>query len=291
MKTSTEIGGAVRYIGYERAVEAVAKAGFNAFDLSLISLISYNYEKGLGTVNEDNPFNKSDYVKFAKRIKQIGLDNGIVCNQSHSPFPVKNHLAKERLKKCIEITAEAGGEYCIIHPNNELNAEENAEMYFWLLPFAKEHKVKIATENMWGWDKEKERAFPMACGTPENFNAHLDAVNDEYLVACLDIGHAEMLGEKVNAADFVRALNKRLKCLHIHDNDKWRDLHLEPFTGKIDFVPIAKALKDIDYQGYFTLECDAYVIEHGKGGEENVYKTLRSLNRSINKFIEIYKEI
>lgn len=28
--------------------------------------------------------------------------------------------------------------------------------------------------------------------TPESFNTQLDAVNDEYLTACLDIGHAEM---------------------------------------------------------------------------------------------------
>lgn len=54
--------------------------------------------------------------------------------------------------------------------------------------------MKIATENMWNWNGEKDEAAPAACSDPESFNAHLDAVNDPFFVACLDIGHAEMKG-------------------------------------------------------------------------------------------------
>lgn len=42
------------------------------------------------------------------------------------------------LKRAIECTAEAGGAICVIHPANNKTAEENAQMYFELLPFAKE---------------------------------------------------------------------------------------------------------------------------------------------------------
>ena len=61
------------------------------------------------------------------------------------------------LMRAIECTAEAGGKICIIHPENDKSAEENAEMYQKLLPFAKECGVKIATENMWMWDEEKDQ--------------------------------------------------------------------------------------------------------------------------------------
>ena len=44
--------------------------------------------------------------------------------------------------------AEAGGKICIIHPDNDKSAAENAEMYLELLPFAKDCGVKIATEKM-----------------------------------------------------------------------------------------------------------------------------------------------
>ncbi len=289
MKSSTEIGSSARFIGYERAVEAVAKSGFDAFDFSLISLVNYNWNTGESSINTDNPLNGHDYLSFARKIKRIGLDNGIVCNQSHAPFPVCNKLIKSQLKKSIEITAEAGGEYCIIHPDNALSASKNAEMYMELLPFAKEHNVKIATENMWGWNNLSDRAFPEACGTPKDFNAHLDAFNDDFLVACLDIGHAEMFKDITNAPDFVRALGKRLKCLHIHDNDLKHDSHLMPFLGKIDFASVVKALKDIDYKGYFTLECDAYMILRGKDGEKEVYDGLKDLNSAVNRLIEMFE--
>lgn len=58
-------------------------------------------------------------------------------------------------------------------------------MYFDLLPFAKECGVKIATENMWGWDTEKDQSSFAACATSASFNEHLDVVNDDFFVACL----------------------------------------------------------------------------------------------------------
>ena len=40
----------------------------------------------------------------------------------------------------------------------------------------------------------------------------------------------------------------------IHDNKMNTDLHLMPYFGNIDWKDFAKALKDIDYKGNFTLE-------------------------------------
>ena len=122
-----------------------------------------------------NELNGPNYLKFAGKLKQIGLDHGIICNQSHAPFPVETPAVRAFAKRAIECTAEAGGEICIIHPDNRKTAEENAEMYFELLPFAKSHGVKIATENMYNWDSEKDESAFAACATGEDFNKHLDA--------------------------------------------------------------------------------------------------------------------
>ena len=162
-------------------------------------------------------------------------------------------------------------------------------MYFELLPFAKEHNVKIATENMWNWSKLKRHSTFAACATPESFNAHLDAVNDDYLVACLDIGHAEMKGSNTSAVEMIKALGKRLKALHIHDNDKLHDSHEIPFSMKIDFVPIVKALKEIQYDGYFTLEASYHLEKLPKDkmvdGVVNLYNSVVKLK---NMFEEEY---
>ncbi len=258
MKISTEIHSAARLIGEEKAVEYIAKAGFDAWDFSMFSMCRYDWGKRVLLPNE-HPLAGDNYLQFARTLKRIGLDNGIVCNQSHAPFPSYCAEIRSYFKRAIECTAEAGGNICIIHPDNYKSHEENAELYFELLPFAKEHGVKLATENMWNWDNEKNHAAFAACSSPESFCAHVDAVGGEYMVACLDIGHAEMKGLDTSAVEMIHALGHRLQALHIHDNDKLHDSHQIPFSMQIDFAPIVKALKEIGYDGYFTLECDAYL--------------------------------
>ena len=246
MKTSTEIGSASKFIGEEKAVEEIAKAGFDAWDFSMFNMCRYDWNTR-SAVMTNHPLAGNNYTAFARRLKQIGLDNGIVCNQSHAPFPVSCPEIRSLLKRSIECTAEAGGKICIVHPDNNKSPEANAEIYAEILPFAKSCGVKIATENMWNWNGERDESCFAACATSESFNAHLDAVNDDFFVACLDIGHAEMRGSGSGAANMIYALGDRLQALHLHDNDKWHDSHQIPFSMDIDFMPIVKALKDIGY--------------------------------------------
>ena len=283
MKISTEIDSIALHIGEERAVELVAKSGFDAWDFSMFEMC----EKRNGVlVPTSHPTAQADYLAFARKLRQIGLDNGIVCNQGHAPFP-SSLQSVYYLKRAIECVAEAGGEICIIHPMNNGTPKENAEMYFELLPFAKEYEIKIATENMWNWYENAEYSSFAACANPESFNAHLDAVNDDYFVACLDIGHAEMRGSDTSAVEMVKALGKRLKALHIHDNDKWHDSHQIPFSMNIDFMPIIKALKEIGYDGYFTLEASSYLEIFTVG---NVESGVHNLSAVAKKLADIFEQ-
>lgn len=285
MKTSTEIQSIVNVVGEEKALEYIAKAGFDAWDFSMFNMHD-NY-----TIF-DNLFKKkyalvtNDYLKFARKLKQIGLDNGIVCNQSHAPFPSFDKKVRPYLQRAIECTAEAGGNICIIHPGNNHTPEENAEMFNELLPFAKDCGVKIATENMWNWNVAKNQASPAACSDPASFNAHLDAVNDEFLVACLDIGHAEMKGLGTSSVDMIHKLGNRLQALHIHDNDKWHDSHQIPFSMKIDFDETVKALKEINYNGYFTLEADQYMKKYNKS---NALDGVIELGKAARKLADMFE--
>lgn len=291
MKISTEIDSIARLVGEEKAVEYVARAGFDTWDFSMFRMCSWNWSTDAPYENE-HPLKESNYLAFAKRLKQVGLDNGIVCNQSHAPFPSGKPIMYDYLLRSIECTAEAGGKICVIHPDTyttpEENVQRNAELYNRLLPFAKAHGVKIATENMWTWDKEKNMAGFAACATPENFNGVLDAVNDECLVACLDIGHAEMMGEMTNAEKLVYALGSRLQALHIHDNDRWKDLHQLPYSMKIDFSPIIRALKNIGYQGEFTLECPSFLNTYTS---ETAFEGVKKLAESAKKFNDTFENI
>lgn len=287
MKISTEINSASRIVGAEKAVELIGKAGFDAWDFSMFDMARLNWSTQT-VIENGHPLRGNEYLAYARNLKQIGLDNGMVCNQSHAPFPSQIPGIRSYLKRAIECTAEAGGNICIIHPVNNNTPEQNAELYLELLPFAKEYGVKIATENMWNWDSKKQEALPAACSSPENFLEHINVVNDPFLVACLDIGHAEMKGLDTTSLEMIHTLGSHLQALHIHDNDKWHDSHQIPFSMNIDFPPIVKALKDIGYNGYFTLEADTYLNDFNA---ENVSEGIANLKNAARKLADMFEAL
>ncbi len=287
MKISTEIASIAKIVGMEKAVELCANAGFDAWDFSMFEMCRIDWKTRQPLPNE-NQLNGPHYLEFARKLKKIGLDNGIVCNQSHAPFPVDVPAVRSYLKRAIECTAEAGGEICVIHPDNDKSAEENAEMFAELLPFAKGCGVKIATENMWNWDNAKDESSFAACATGEDFKKHIDCIHDDFLVACLDLGHAEMRGSGDGAVHMIRTLGHRIQALHIHDNDRHHDSHQIPFSMDIDFDLIVKALKEIGYQGYFTLEADRFMSAYS---EDNALEGVTKLKESAGKLADMFESL
>ncbi len=282
MKISTETRSAVNHVGYEKAVEYIAKAGFDAWDFSMLAMVKYDWQNKVALPTDD-PLAGTDYLKLARRMKQVGLDNGIVCNQSHAPYPTYCKEVRDSFCRAIECTAEAGGEICVIHPDNFKSAEENAEMFLELLPFAKQHNVKIASENMWSWQRDVG-TVPAACSDGKDFLAHMEAVKDDYFVACLDLGHAEMRGLNTSSVEIIDTLGPYLQALHVHDNDFEHDSHQIPFSMKIDFEPIAKALKRNNYSGYITLESVSYLADKNA---DNVFDALCDMAKSARRFADM----
>ena len=288
MKTSTEIASIARRVGREKAIEYVAKAGFDAYDLSMSSMITYNPENWEMMVNKEDLLAGSHYLRHVRHLKKVADDNGIPCNQSHAPHPVHEPIARNFLKRAIECTAEVGGKICIIHPDNNLSAEKNAEMYLELLPFAKEHGVKIATENMWNWNREEGHAAPAACSHHDDFLAHVEAVNDEFLVACVDIGHASMKGLDTSAPQMIRTLGRHVQALHIHDVDIINDNHQIPFSLNVDFDAVVRALKDINYNGYFTLEAVNYIAENP---DFDTFGCVCELQKAVRRLADMFEAL
>ncbi len=279
MRISTEIGSAALRVGEARAIEYAARAGFQGWDLSMFSMVRYDWGTGQ-LLSCGHPFAGKDCLNYVRELRRIGEDNGICCNQSHAPFPTAHPGIRELLKRAIECTAEAGGEICVIHPDNNASPRENAEFYLTLLPFAKDHGVKIAAENMWNWDDRLGRSSPAACSTGQNFLDHMELVDDPFFVACLDIGHAEMLGSGSGAPAMIRTLGRHLQALHIHDNDLLHDSHQLPFSMNIDFGAVAAALKDTGYSGWLTLEADCYLEAFT---EEDIPAAMKNMAFSANR--------
>ena len=288
MKTSTEIWSASNILGEERALYELAKAGFDAWDFSMFEMARIDWST-YKLQPSAHPLSGNDYVAFAKKLRRIGEENGIHCNQSHAPFPSLVPGIRELLKRAIECTAIAGGKHCIIHPDNHKSAEENAEMYFELLPFAKEHGVIICTENMWNWDGNNDHAVSAACSHHDDFVAHIKAVNDPNFAACLDIGHAEMKGLNTSAKEMILALGDNLAALHVHDNDRWHDSHRIPFSMDINWEEVIGALKQVNYKGYMTLEADAHIRTTAKI-EEEALREIANLSSVARRLADMFEK-
>ena len=70
---------------------------------------------------------------------------------------------------------------------------------------------------------------------------------------CLDTGHLNLTVK--GHRNFILKAGKKLKALHITDNDGTADRHLMPFTRYgIDFLEIVKTLREVGYDGIFNLE-------------------------------------
>ena len=75
MKISTEIDSSAKHVGDFKAVELVAKAGFDAWDFSMFDMAKYNWStKGVTTT--DSPLSTGDYIGFSKELRKIGVENG-----------------------------------------------------------------------------------------------------------------------------------------------------------------------------------------------------------------------
>ena len=97
----------------------------------------------------------------------------------------------------------------------------------------KEYGISLAIENM-----------PNAYFFLGRTAAELDEiVGDTDLGICFDIGHANTTGQ---IDEMIDTFGKRIKNIHIHDNNGDKDEHLTIGTGSIDFRKVLKKLKFYD---------------------------------------------
>lgn len=68
---------------------------------------------------------------------------------------------------------------------------------------------------------------------------------------CLDVGHAFMMGDAVEA---VETCSGHLWTTHLHDNQGRSDDHLVPYDGGIDWDGVLLALQKIGYDGAWMFE-------------------------------------
>ena len=256
-----------RRFGLEKTAELCKNAGFDSIDYSL----------GCMEQPDDIFNNEKEYRRAAEELRKAIDATGLPVTQTHTPFVYagwKDPKAYEEfimpsIRRSIEISAILGAKVAVVHPlhhfvykgNEEEIYAKNMDFYRSLIPLCKEYGVKVGIENMFQRELLRAHISFDTCATIDEFIRYVDTLDSEYMVACLDIGHVGLPVTDERAWDFIRALgHDRLQSLHVHDNDYRNDRHALPYTGKIDWNEVTKALGEINYQGDFTYELDGKVI-------------------------------
>ena len=273
----------------EELIDLMADAGFDAIDFSFHTRKEYHIE------DTDGEAGKSKFIEWRKRAEARGL----VFNQAHAPDGSSYRDLDRTIQRFHEIrrsirnASYLGIPIIVVHPVQhlpycepgvpELLFEWNMQFYNALKPYAEEYGVKIAVENM--WQQPNGIIDHSTCSSPEEFVRYIDALNSEWFVACLDIGHASVV--KVDPCEVIRALGKnRLKALHVHDVDGKDDLHTLPYFSKINWDSVCSALKEIGYSGWVTLEAYNYLKDFTP---ETAFQGIRDLSAAARRLADMLK--
>lgn len=260
MILSTMTGGISRKLGDEQAIKMLAEAGYDAYDFTFDAHAA------------DSFIYTSDNVDYFKQLRKLADSCGIACNQAHAPAPSsvgdpdKDKEIYKRIIRSMEAASVLGAKIIVVHPVQHLTYAEhpeelfemNVEFYKSLIPYCEQFNIKVAVENMWQYNHAGQCITDSTCSRAWEFCKYIDAVDSEWIVGCLDIGHVSLVDRDITR--FIRDMgNKRLQALHVHDTDFKYDLHTLPFDGKINFPEIVNTLREIDYQGDFTYEADCFL--------------------------------
>ncbi len=307
MLLCVQTGNVVDRLGFEKGYAAIREAGFEAIDWNLDHAWEIpNIRKGtyLGKSIMEKPL--EDVIAYYAEELEIIRKNGLVISQAHAPFPawVIEHpevldYSIEIYKRNIEYCDYAGCKNLVIHgisynlSNTEYTLEDmeklNFKLYSSLIPTLLKTNVTVCLENLFtGFNGVLYHGH---CAIPQAAADLIDKLNElagkEVFGFCLDTGHLNILHEDFRVA--VPVLGKRIKALHIHDNDGAHDEHLMPLTGTINWKFFCESLHSVGYDGDLDFETFNQTDIVMNFDEDMVYpwlKLISSIGESFRKKIQ-----
>ena len=239
-----------------KIVDYAKKLGYSDIDLSLEG-VCYDFTK----------VSESAMKKHYQKVYEYAKENNITINQTHASYAsFPNFTLEEYFKKIvrsIKCTSYVGAKYMIMHPQvfpkiewniDQKELQYNIEFYKRLIPYLKKYDVKLCLENIYDWEgKPGQRSIRIIYySAPQNLKELVDKLNSEYIGVCLDTGHMHIAKE--NMYNAIKVFGDKLWALHIHDCYGIKDDHFIMYDGSINWEDVRNGLKDINYNGVYSLE-------------------------------------
>ena len=253
--------------GFEKALEMIKSAGFDALDYNLVDWCGTREEMlaspAVGMTRDEM---REHFTKKYEYAKSIGLEFG----QTHAIFGGPAFFDHRELfdrvtRDNIYQTHLLHCHHTVIHPvatpTRKFDADYenchriNLEFFRSLIPDLEKYDVKIAIEPM--WHELNGNICPTVCSRPEEILQFIDELGSEHFCSCPDLGHFALTGPDTGdtVGGALRKLGGTVEIIHAHEVEKNEDRHTKPFTyGTMDWADIAAALREIGYNGNFNFE-------------------------------------
>ncbi len=224
---------------------------------------------------------------------------GIRIHQMHMPYPIyipngnkelNDYLWQVVAPKSMRLCAFFQCPYVVIHGfklarhlgSEEAEWEKTQAFIHSIGPLAKELGITICIENL--YNSVGGHIVEGPCCNARKAARRIDRINERYgaeiLGFCFDTGHANLVG--LDFEDFITILGRRLKVLHIHDNDGTGDLHQIPFTftktrenkPSTDWEGFVRGLRAIGFDRVLSFETAPVLTAFPKEMKEDVLKLI-----------------
>lgn len=248
MKLVTSTGDFDRFCdSYMECIQCVFEAGFRYMDLSL-----YTVKENEELIDNDN------WMDTVQKIKAYADEHDIHFLQAHGPDtnPLAGEeafkIAVRRTIRAIEVCGKLDIPNIVVHAGWDRDAtkeewfKKNRQFFRELFPAMEANKVNVLHENT--TKANMSWYYPTTGADMKSFAKY---VNHPLFHACWDTGHANIEGAQYKE---ILDVGEELYAVHINDNRGALDEHIIPFMGTLNMDEIMHALKDVGFQGPFTLE-------------------------------------
>jgi sugar phosphate isomerase/epimerase len=253
---------------YENAIRRIAGLGFKA-----IELIAWNKD-----------YLKDYYTKTKiAELRQVLKDEDIELSQFvstphdlSSADKAKRDAAVEHWRRAVEVGAELGSKIINMVSSHAFAMRDGQEVpRITTKPLVQKYSVKLPSGL--DWDRNYEdyvealKRCAVACeqaGVKMSIEPHpgrylantdgalrlIEHVGSKAVGINFDPSHTFPVGDFPNVT--VYRLGKRILHCHISDNDGVTNVHWRPGMGKIDWVAMFQALKDVGFDGTVSIELE-----------------------------------
>jgi sugar phosphate isomerase/epimerase len=172
------------------------------------------------------------------------------------PDPHYRRIRIEHTKRALTLARELKAPNITTEPGGPLAPGQSFEQG--LSEFVRELKPVIEHAEREGVMLLVEPEPGLLIENTKQYLAFAERIRSPMLGLNFDIGHMFCVGE--NPAESIRLLAPHIRHVHLEDIAATRvHHHLIPGEGVIDFVEVVAALREIEYEGWVTVELYPYV--------------------------------